>query len=144
MNVSVISQNGAFAKLSFACSGLPQGWSCAFSPSSVSGNGTETTQLTVSAAKGASNGSGGASGAQLAVIWPLPLLLFGLVRRRSRKWHLLPALAVLVAVAGCGGDSGSSGSGTAPSSTSSYPVTVTASGSNAPTHSAQFVLNVST
>jgi Glycoside hydrolase family 44/Bacterial Ig-like domain (group 3) len=144
VNVSVISQNGAFAKLSFACSGLPQDWSCSFSPASVSGSATETTTLTLSATKGTSSGSGGAAATQLAVIWPLPLLLLGLARRGSRQWRLLPALAALVLVAGCGGDSGSSGTATAPTSVSSYPVTVTASGSGAPTHSAQFMLNVST
>jgi Glycoside hydrolase family 44/Bacterial Ig-like domain (group 3) len=143
LNVSVVSQNGAFAKLSFACSGVPAGWSCSFSPSSVSGNGTESTTLTVSAAKGAGNGINGAAGTQLAVIWPLPLLLLGLARRGSRQWRLLPALAALVVVAGCGGDSAGSGaSATAPSAANSYPITVTASGTNAPTHSAQFTLNV--
>ena len=142
MSVSVVSQNGAYAKLSFACSGLPQDWSCAFSPSSVSGNGTESTTLTVSAAKGAATGAGDGATRQLAVIWPLPLLFLGLARRGSRRWRLLPALAALLLVAGCGGDSGSSGSATAPASASSYPVTVTASGSGAPTHSAQFMLNV--
>ncbi len=142
LNVSVVSQNGAYAKLSFACSGLPEGWSCSFAPASVSGNGTESTSLTVSAAKGASNGSGGGAGTQLAVIWPLPLLLLGLARRGSRQWRLLPALAALLLVAACGGDSGGSGSATAPASASSYAVTVTASGSGAPTHSAQFMLNV--
>jgi len=143
LNVSVISQNGAFAKLAFACSGLPAGWSCSFAPASVSGNGTESTTLTVSAAKGASNGAGGAAGTQLAVIWPLPLLLLGLARRGSRQWRLAPALLALVVIGGCGGDAGgSSGSGTAPSAANSYPVTVTATGSNAPMHSAQFILNV--
>jgi hypothetical protein len=141
MKVSVISQNGAFAKLSFACSGLPDGWTCSFSPATVSGSGTETTQLTVSAAKGASNRSGAGSQTQLAVLWPLPLLLLGLTGRRRRPWRLLVALAA-VAVAGCGGDSGSAGSGTTPSA-SSYQVTVMASGTNAPTHTAQFVLSVS-
>ena len=141
LNVSVISQNGAFAKLSFACSGLPADWSCSFSPASVSGTGTESTTLTVSAAKGASS-AGGTSGTQLAVIWPLPLLLFGLASRRSRQWRLLMAAAALAVVAGCGGDSGSSGSGTAPSAASSYPITVTASGMNAPSHSAQFMLSI--
>jgi hypothetical protein len=142
LKVSVISQNGAFAKLSFACSGLPADWSCSFSPSSVSGTGTESTTLTVSAAKGASS-AGGTSGTQLAVIWPLPLLFFGLASRRSRQWRLLLAAAALAVVAGCGGDSGSSGSGTAPSAASSYPVTVTASGMSAPSHSAQFMLSIS-
>lgn len=142
MTVSVISQNGAWAKLSFACSGLPDGWSCSFSPSSVSGAGTETTKLTVSAAKSATIGTGATSESQLAMVWPLPLLLLGLARRGSRQWRLLLALAAVTLVAGCGGDSASSGSGTGPSTASSYSVTVTASGSNAPSRSAQFVLNI--
>ncbi len=142
VNVSVISQNGAFAKLSFACSGLPAGWTCSFAPSSVSGSATESTTLTVSAAQGARTGTGTARGAQLAVIWPLPLLFFGLARRRSRQWRLLLAAAALAALAGCGGDSGGSSSAGTPASASSYPVTVTASGANAPTHSAQFMLNI--
>jgi hypothetical protein len=145
MNVSVISQNGAFAKLAFACSGLPAGWSCSFAPSSVSGNGTESTTLTVGATKGASTGTGagGVPGTQLAVIWPLPLLLLGLARRGSRQWRLLPALLTLLAIAGCGGDSsGGSGAATAPSAANSYPITVTSTGTGAPSHSAQFILNV--
>ena len=142
MTASVISQNGAWAKLSFACSGLPDGWSCSFSPSSVSGAGTETTKLTVSAAKSATIGTGAISKTQLAMVWPLPLLLLGLARRGSRQWRLLLALAAVTLVAGCGGDSASSGSGTGPSTASSYSVTVTASGSNAPSRSAQFVLNI--
>jgi hypothetical protein len=142
MTVSVISQNGAWAKLSFACSGLPDGWSCSFSPSSVSGAGTETTKLTVSAAKSATIGTGAISKTQLAMVWPLPLLLLGLARRGSRQWRLLLALAAVTLVAGCGGDSASSGSGTGPSTARSYSVTVTASGSNAPSRSAQFVLNI--
>jgi len=147
MNVSVISQNGAFAKLSFACSGLPDGWSCSFSPSSVSGSGTESTTLTVSATKGAASHAGGASAAQLAVIWPLPLLFFGLARRRSRRWRMMLAVTAVTIVAGCGGDSGGSSSpdstsGTTAGAASSYPVTVTAAGTNAPSHSAQFMLTI--
>ena len=99
-------------------------------------------QRTVSAAKSATVGTGATSGTQLAVVWPLPLLLLGLARRGSRQWRLLLALAAVTLVAGCGGDSASSGSGTGPSAASSYSVTVTASGSNAPTRSAQFVLNI--
>jgi hypothetical protein len=96
----------------------------------------------VSAAKSATIGSGRTFGTQLAVVCSLPLLLLGLARRGSRQWRLLLALAAVTVVAGCGGDSASSGSGTAPSPAGSYPVTVTASGGNAPTRSAQFVLNI--
>lgn len=143
LQVTVTSQNGAWAMLSFACSGLPAGWSCSFAPPTLSGSASESTTLTVSAPKSAAATIGAIPGTHLAVVWPLPLLLLGLARRRGRQWRLLLALAALTA-AGCGGgDSSSSGSAPAPAGTAStYQVTVTASGTNAPTHSQQFALTV--
>jgi ABC-type glycerol-3-phosphate transport system substrate-binding protein len=74
------------------------------------------------------------------------------LRRNKEAMILRPALAVailLVATFALGGCAGSvqttlnPGNGSTNSGTSSYTVTITASGSGAPTHTQQFALTVS-
>jgi|GEM_PF-489762 len=47
--ISIVTSGGFSQPITFSCSGLPEGYSCAFSPSSLipSGTGIQTTQLTI-------------------------------------------------------------------------------------------------
>jgi hypothetical protein len=136
LKVSVAPENGFSASLSFACSGLPSGWGCSFSPSTLSGSAAQSTTMTVSATS-SSRLTATPSGLLLALVSPLPLFWFGLAGKSRRgQWFLL--FAFLLALAGCGTSfKGSQQQQTQPST---YTVTVTASGASAPTHSQTFVL----
>ena len=141
LTISVAPANGFNASLSFACSGLPSGWGCSFSPSTVSGSSPASTKMTISASS--SRLGSASSGMFLAMVSPLPLVLLGWFGRRFRsiRWLMVCACAGTVAamVVGC-----SSATTAAPQGQSStYNVTVTASGSGAPTHSQAFVLTMS-
>jgi hypothetical protein len=138
LKVSVAPENGFNASLSFACSGLPSGWGCSFSPSTLSGSAAQSTTMTVSAA-GSSRLTVAPSGLLLALVSPLPLFWFGLTGKSRRgRWLLL--FAFVLALTGCGTSfKGSQQQQTQPST---YSVTVTASGASAPTHSQTFVLTM--
>jgi hypothetical protein len=143
---------GLAAAQSFACTGLPSGWSCSFAPPSLSGTTPQSTTMTVGAMSAAQM-SAVRSGMQMALVWPFPLLLIGAGStrlRRSREGVRVPG-AVLGAIAltalglvGCGGSGSGSGGDTStqPSGGQTYTVTVTATETNAATHSAQFTLTV--
>jgi hypothetical protein len=144
--------SGLATAQSFACSGLPSGWSCSFAPASLSGNTPQSTTITVGP-MAAAQASALRSGKRLMLVWPFPALLIGAVsRRRTLRGRgarvgggrLSVALAVLVltglTLAACGGSD--SDKGTPPSSGQTYTVTVTAAGTGAATHSAQFTLTV--
>jgi len=136
---------------SFACAGLPTGWSCGFAPASLSGTTPQSTTLTVGAMSAAQM-SALRSRMQTALGGPFPLLLIAgppRPRRRRRRASvlrkLLAALALTAAaLAGCGGSGSESGGGGSVETghSQTYTVTVTASGTNAATHSAQFTLTV--
>jgi len=135
---------------SFACTGLPSGWSCNFASASLSGSTPQSTTITVGAMS-AAQVSGLRSGMQMALVWPFPLLLIGAApMRRGRERvgvvsGLLGAIALTaLALAGCGGSGSGSGgnAGSQPSGAQTYTVTVTATGTNAATHSTQFTLTV--
>ena len=138
---------GMVTAQSFACSGLPSGWTCSFAPSSLSGSTPQSTTLTVGAMSAVPE-SALRSDLQTVLVWPLPLLLVdtGATRRRSRRRRArassmvggvaLTALALLV---GCGGSDGDKGSPSSGGQT--YRVTVTATGAAA-VPSAQFTLTV--
>ena len=138
LTVSVAPENGFNASLSFACSGLPSGWGCSFAPSTVSGSAPESTQLTVSATN-SSRLMASPTGLLLALVSPIPLFLFGLSKGRLRRaeWILL-FIFLLAALAGCG----TSFKDPQPAQSSTYNVTVTASGTSAPTHTQTFVLTM--
>ncbi|MGA3224996.1 MAG: glycoside hydrolase family 44 protein [Acidobacteriaceae bacterium] len=138
LKVSVAPENGFNASLSFACSGLPSGWGCSFSPSTLSGSAAQSTTMTVSAT-GSSRLTVAPSGLLLALVSPLPLFWFGLAGKSRRgRWLLL--FAFVLALTGCGTSfKGSQQQQTQPST---YSVTVTASGASAPTHSQTFVLTM--
>jgi hypothetical protein len=135
--------SGVATARSFACSGLPLGWSCSFAPSSLSGSTPQSTTMTVGAMP-ATPASALRPGLPMVLVWSLPLLLIGSNRREFRRHRrarsvvgalALSALALLV---GCGGSDSGKGS---PSGGQTYTVTVTATGAAA-TPSAQFTLTV--
>jgi hypothetical protein len=74
----------------------------------------------------------------LALVSPIPLFLFGLSgsRTRSARWVFLFVCAL--AMVGCG----TSFTGTPGAKTEVYTITVTASGTSAPTHSQTFALTL--
>jgi hypothetical protein len=137
---------------SFACSGLPSGWSCSFAPASLSGSAPQSTTITVGAMSAVPM-SALRSRLQLVLVSSLPLLLIRagpaprpMRGRRAgvsgRRLSLVLGVLALIALAlaGCGGSG--SDQGTQPGGGKAYTVTVTATGAGA-THSAQFTLTVS-
>jgi hypothetical protein len=155
--LTMTPSGGSATAESFACSGLPSGWSCSFAAASLSGSTPQSTTVTV-ATMSAAQSAALRSGIQMALVGPLPLLLVGARstrrtcdvrscrsrRGRARARVLKAALGATVLCAltlvGCGGGSG--GDSSAPS-TQSYTVTVTSAGTSGTPHSAQFTLTVS-
>ena len=139
--MSLAPANGFTGSVSLACSGLPAGTTCAFSPSSINVTGTTTAQttLTISSSTTYTPPTGYAakavappkhSGRGIAAATAMPLaafLLFGAVRRR-RFLAMLPivvlGLVVAAGVAGCSSKGG--GSTAVPTPTGTSQVTVTA------------------
>jgi hypothetical protein len=143
LQVSVTPQNGFSQSVSFSCSGLPNGWACSFAPPTLAVSTTQSTTMTVSAASGAQQLA--RSGRMLvAVLYPLPLFMLGIVGRAVRRRQVLMFVFASVLLAGCGGDSGSTAASnsSAPQATP-YTVTITSSGNSAPTHTQAFILTVS-
>lgn len=141
--ISVAPSNGFNAPVSFACSGLPVGASCSFSPSTVTPtSGTATTTLTVTASASAANlrrGIGPAFPAALAAM----LCCLGFRRRQ----HLIHLLALVVCfgglglLSGCGG--GVAGGSGSQGGSQSTPSTVTVTGTfGSATATASFSLAV--
>jgi hypothetical protein len=128
-NLTVTPTGGFSQPVSFACTGLPAGTSCAFVPASVTPNGGPvTTTLTVKT-MAASFRSGlyepsswlwTQGGAFAAAILLVPGILRGKVNRRKRlAVMMLLAIAALMTACGGGGNSSgtSSGGGTTGTST---------------------------
>jgi hypothetical protein len=105
--VTVTPQNGFNAAVSFACSGLAAGASCAFNPATVTPSGsTASTTLTITGQTLTSmlrRNSGWVLGRAVLV------LVFGIVGIRARRGRLLAILAIsfvgLTLLSACGGSS---------------------------------------
>lgn len=140
--LTLSSLNGFSQNVSFACSGLPTGATCSFSPSTVvpSGSSSSTT-LTISASSTASIRQGArfhfvpVSTLALALCWA------GFKKRHLRCVTLVMLLGSVSALAlgGCGG--GGSGGQVSQNSPVTSTVTVTAS-SGSLSHSAKLTLIV--
>jgi hypothetical protein len=140
--ITVTPQNGFADAVSFACSGLPAGASCSFSPQTVTPSGAAaSTTLTVNDAASASMRDRN----------PVPLIpgvaLAGLVcffGCKRRRWQILAAsvicVACLGAINGCSGG-GSGGGGTTTPQPISSTVTVTAT-SGTLSHTTTILLTV--
>jgi len=127
--IDVNSSPGVGA-ITFACSGLPAGATCSFSPSSVT---TLTAQVAMSiSTAGRASAVPPLGGTRMPPIYAMLFLLgltaacFGLVmQRRTRLAVCLGSMALLVALAGCGSDTVK---GT-PEGTSKITVTATSASS---------------
>ncbi|HEY3987848.1 MAG TPA: Ig-like domain repeat protein [Acidobacteriaceae bacterium] len=137
--VSLTSTDGFTGPVTLACSGLPEGASCAFAPASVTlaSGATGTSTMTITATADSTNvptvfskvRNAPLGGASPLLAWTmLPLGLFGpagllfSARRRRLLLMLLP-FALLLAAAGMSGCA-------APSNYKIYTVTVTGSGTS--------------
>lgn len=151
--ITVTPANGFNQQVSFACTGLPAGGSCSFTPTTVTPNGsagTTTVTIATTAQSAAVAWPGrGLTGTRAATAFAM--LAGGLVwvfrrRRKLGEWTRgqLGVLLVVTAAAlvtGCGGSKGSTGSGggTTPQM---YTVTITATaGSESQTASYSLTVN---
>lgn len=125
--LTVFAWNGFTSAVSFACSGLPAGASCSFSPATVTPSGaTATTTLTISAGTQAAALRQDSRSFLPATVLAGLVFLFGW--RKRRRLHamavLLAAVLALGLMGGCGGG-GSSGGGGGGSLPVNATVTVT-------------------
>jgi endoglucanase len=140
VKLSMISSSGFTGTVSFACTGLPNGSTCAFSPASITGSGStaaQSTTLTIGLpAAGTSALREGEDGRYLAGIFALPAGLLGLLLLRQRK-RLYRSLAIWVLAAvflvsagiGCGAGNSNSG-GATPVGSYNALITATTAGSS--------------
>jgi hypothetical protein len=130
MNLTVTPQNGFNSAVTFACSGLPTGGSCSFSPKSVMPAGSPiTTQLTITAPTLSADLHRNSRPLMPVTVLTAALCLSGFRRRRGRHlWLLIMVTATgLGMLAGCsGGGSGGSSSAPLPPTPITSTVTVTA------------------
>ncbi|MGC1462912.1 MAG: kelch repeat-containing protein [Terracidiphilus sp.] len=110
--LAILPQNGFSSPVTFACSGLPSGASCAFSPATVTPSlygSTATLTITGETLALNSKSSPLFSGTVVA----FSLCIFGWRKRRGLKLVLLIAVAAggMALLSGCGGGAGGSGTG---------------------------------
>ena len=139
-----ISPQGSFASaVSFACSGLPSGGACSFSPATVtpSGQAAVTTTLTVTTAATSASLHRNRQPLFPAVALAGALCLIGFRKRGSLQFMFLLGLSVagFGLLSGCGGGSSGSGSSKPPPVISTVTVTAT---SGSLVHTATFSLTV--
>ena len=149
VTVTLIPYNGFKLPISLKCSGMPQGSTCTFNPVTVTPNGSPViSSVTISA----SNTMGSASardpnpgpGRNLAFGWVMPwgfIPLLGLAKRRGRSQIVRWSFRLAVAAALTAGSLWVSGCGYTANS-AKFAVTLTASASNAETHSSQITINI--
>lgn len=162
-NVSIAAENGAFDNaIALACSGLPSGMTCSFSPATVTpGTGAVSATLTLSTSNtvASSIASFFPFSGSLAVVCVLVLPLAGVVSFRTKRKgiHEFGALCAVLALGlmlqSCGGgstspqpssqstssSSGNGGGGAPQSSTSTVTILAT---SGSASHSATVTLTV--
>jgi hypothetical protein len=158
VQVSLTGMNGFNGAVSLACSGLPMGASCSFSPASVTLSGTNATTVTVAIATAATtppapspySASLRGNGVVLAGLLPLGLLGLAGFRKRLTRTHvtlllLLLCVATIGGLGGCGGMKSAMAGSTTPGTPAPTPivsqVTITAT-SGSLTHSVAVNLTV--
>jgi len=110
INLQVASLSGMAGTVSFACSGLPIGMNCQFSPSqaTLTDGSSATTSMTISSTNPKTAGLGAWKG--LSALLLVLVLLSGLViGRRARSVQMLCGLVLiaLIGTVGCGGSDNS-------------------------------------
>jgi hypothetical protein len=107
VTLTVTPSNGFNSAVTFACSGLPSGATCSFSPASVTPSGaTATTQLTIAAAQSSALRTGSGSWFPATAL-AVAIYLFGFRRRRLTQLFLFAIAAIaLSTVSACGGGGG--------------------------------------
>jgi N-acetylneuraminic acid mutarotase len=129
--LTVTPQNGFSSPVSFACSGLPTGASCSFSPSTVTPSGAAaSTKLTITAQMLTAAAHRTSRPLFPATVLALSLCIFGWKKRRGFQLMLLMAIAAggLALLSGCGGGGtggGGGGGGGVTPVTSTITVTAT-------------------
>ena len=106
IKLQVTSLSGLTGSVSFACSGLPIGMSCQFSPSQVTltDGGNATSSMTISSSGAETSGPGSWKGLGLLSLL-IALLSASVVGRRARSAQVL--LGVALVIVGCGGSDSS-------------------------------------
>lgn len=154
--VTVTPQNGFAAPVAFACTGLPAGAACNFSPSSVAlqANSAAVTSMSVSV-------PAALSGVHIVLpqmpgsnwlfwLWLVAAILcLASVKKHAsadriklRSFRLLILAAGCFCLFGCALGGSNSNAQLSTENRTAYIVTVTAGGTNVPTHSQQFTLTV--
>jgi hypothetical protein len=112
ITMTVTPTNGFNSAVSFACSGLPAGTTCSFSPTTVTPAGAAvTTQLTITVGQSAALRPDSRS-PFLPSALALAVCLFSFKRRRAKQFLLLAIAALTFSVASaCGGGGSGSGGG---------------------------------
>ncbi len=160
VTLSLMGSNGFNGPVTFSCSGLPTGDTCAFSPATLTLSGTSASSVTVSIATattttpptvgpynvGRMNGLGGGSGMVLALAGPLGMLALVGLRRKSglmRGTLFVLALGVIsIVTVGCSSSPAQKqASGQMPGPATTSQVTITAA-SGSTTQSVQVALTV--
>jgi hypothetical protein len=150
--LTVTPENGFKSTLSFACSNLPSGATCAFNPQSVTPVGAAVySTMTINVPKSAASQAQRASAAappqartQFALALFISMAMFGFVAGKGKRQSLAPilagslALAAILLAVSCAGYASNDPQPTA----QTYTITVTASGSGAPTHAENITLTV--
>ena len=140
--ISILPIGGSTQTLQFSCGNGPAGVSCAFSPTSVTLDGTNpaSVKVTVSASAAARHVASGRGALALAGSLAVGIILIPLGRRRNRTMTFL-CLIGLVSLALYGTGCGSSSKPATPTSTT-YVLNVTATGSGSAARTTPLVVVV--
>jgi hypothetical protein len=150
--LDLAGQNGYNGTITFACSNLPTGAKCSFSPASVVANGNTplSTTLTVSTTGSATASMRPGSGSGMFLASLTGMGLFGIFlaggtksRQRRAKFVLGCVLLLMLAtLVGCSGSSKTVASTITPAGDYLVTVTSTGTGASAPTHALNVTLVV--
>jgi hypothetical protein len=138
--ISIAPQGGFASAVSFACSGLPAGASCGFSPSTLTPPGTTQTSVTVTTSSASARLRRRTNSLFPEATLAVTLCCFGWKKRRGLHFLLMltVSMAGLGLLSGCGSSSGAGSSG---SQSVTSTVTVTAT-SGSLVHTTTFTLTV--
>lgn len=129
VTLTVTPKYGFNSNVSFACSGLPAGSACSFSPSSITPSGASATSVLTISTNSQSAAAWGANSPSYLRVMTLALTVF-LFRWRCPKLQQRPLLALALIGLGlasdCGGTGTENGNGGGGSASVTSTVTITA------------------